>query len=260
MIRRFPITAAAVAASAAAAAVAVAAPASAQTSTATPYWGGWYVGANAGGSWGNTTLRTQVTPGPNAGALPAADAAAISAASRDTSNKAGFTGGGQAGYNYVYNNQWLFGGEVDGGGMDIRSAATRPVPSPVTPAVVYTIDQSVSSGWIVTLRPRVGYIYSNMLFYGTIGFAWANIKYQAALSSNATPQRLTAESNTTKTGFAGGVGVGYAIDQHWSARGEWLYADLGHANAANVSGTYATVRADDNVAANLVRVGVDYRF
>jgi len=54
--------------------------------------------------------------------------------------------------------------------------------------------------------------------------------------------------------------MAYAWDPHWQFRGEWLYADLGHANAATVTGTAATIKPDDNVAANLVRVGVDYRF
>ena len=77
-----------------------------------------------------------------------ADAAAISAASHDTSNKAGFTGGAQGGYNYIYNNQWLFGGEVDWEGIDIRSASNKGVPSTVVPGAVYTLSQDVSAGWL----------------------------------------------------------------------------------------------------------------
>ncbi len=242
-------------------ACAIAAPASSQDASANPYWGGWYVGANVGGSWADTKLRTTVTTANPLGALASADAAAISAASHDTSNKAGFTGGAQAGYNYVYDNQWLFGGEVDWEGIDIRSASNRAVPSTVVPGAVYNLSQEVSAGWLATLRPRVGYIYNNnLLLYGTIGFAWADLKYQASLSTNTNLPPISAESNTTKTGWAGGVGLGYAFNPHWSMRGEWLYTDLGHANTAAVSGTYATVKPDDNVAANLVRVGLDYRF
>jgi hypothetical protein len=54
--------------------------------------------------------------------------------------------------------------------------------------------------------------------------------------------------------------MSYAWSPHLQFRGEWLYADLGKANAATVSGTYATIKPDDNVAANLVRAGFDYRF
>jgi outer membrane immunogenic protein len=123
---------------------AVAAPAWAQKPQGTPpadFWSGWYVGGNVGGSWGDTKLRTQVTPGSGAGAISGGDAAAIAAASHDTSNKAGFTGGAQGGYNYIYNNMWLFGLEGDIGGMDIRSSSTKPIASTVTPGTVYTLNQ-----------------------------------------------------------------------------------------------------------------------
>jgi outer membrane immunogenic protein len=242
---------------------AVAAPALAQKPQGTPpadFWSGWYVGGNVGGSWADTKLRTQVTPGTGAAGISAADAAAISAASHDTSNKAGFTGGAQGGYNYLYNNMWLFGVEGDIGGMDIRSSATKPLASTVVPGRVYTINQEVNAGWLITLRPRVGYTYNRYLVYGTIGVAWADLKYQASLTSNSGMPPLAASSSATKTGWAGGIGVAYAYSPNWHLRGEWLYADLGHANAATLSATSASIRPDDNVAANLVRVGVDYRF
>jgi outer membrane immunogenic protein len=242
---------------------AVAAPASAQKPQGNPpadWWSGWYVGGNAGGSWGDTKLRTSVTPGSGAGALSPADAAAISAASHDTSNKAGFTGGIQGGYNYLYNNAWLFGIEGDFEGMDIRSASTKPVPGTVNPANLYTISQDVTAGWLATIRPRVGYTYNQYLFYGTIGFAWADLKYNASLTSNTALPPLSTSTSTTKTGWAGGIGMAYAWNPHLQFRGEWLYADLGHANAATLNATGASIKPDDNVAANLVRVGVDYRF
>ncbi len=31
----------------------------------------------------------------------------------------------------------------------------------------YTINQSVSTSWLFTARPRIGYVYNNWLFYGT---------------------------------------------------------------------------------------------
>jgi outer membrane immunogenic protein len=134
------------------------------------------------------------------------------------------------------------------------------VPSTVVPAAVYTIDHQVSAGWLATARARFGHAYNQYLVYGTIGFAWADLKYQAALSSNTALPRLAGESNTTKTGWAGGIGVAYAWSPDWHLRGEWLYADLGHANAATINGTGASIRPDDNVAANLVRIGIDYRY
>jgi outer membrane immunogenic protein len=242
---------------------AIAAPASAQNlgpGDRANWWGGWYVGGNVGGAWADTKLRTSVIPGTGAGAISAADAAAISAASHDTGNKAGFTGGVQGGYGILYNHMWMFGIEGDFEGMDIKSTTTKPLASTTTPGAVYTINQNVSAGWLATLRPRVGYVYNQYLVYGTIGFAWADLKYGASLSSNTALPTLTSSTSSTRTGWAGGIGAAYAFTPNWHLRGEWLYADLGRPNSATITATGASIRSNDNVAANLVRVGVDYRF
>jgi outer membrane immunogenic protein len=241
---------------------AIAAPASAQTPSdnRADWWGGWYVGGNAGGSWGDTKLQTSVIPGTGALAITPADAAAISAASHDTSNKAGFTGGIQGGYGFLYDHMWYFGLEGDWEGMDIKSSTVKPLASATVPGAVYTIHQNVSAGWLATIRPRVGYAYNQYLFYGTIGFAWADLKYGASLSSNTGLPTLTTSTSSTRTGWAGGLGAAYAFTPNWHVRGEWLYADLGRPNSATVNATGASIRSNDNVAANLVRVGVDYRF
>ncbi len=57
-------------------------------------WTGFYLGANVGGAWSNSTITDNVT-----------------GASLSTDNS-GFIGGGQVGFNYQVNN-WVFGVEWD---------------------------------------------------------------------------------------------------------------------------------------------------
>ena len=61
-------------------------------------WTGFYIGANIGGAWSNSTLTDNVT-----------------GASFSTNNS-GFIGGGQFGYNWQFNNNWVLGieGDIDG--------------------------------------------------------------------------------------------------------------------------------------------------
>jgi outer membrane immunogenic protein len=224
-----------------------------------PLWQGFYIGANAGGAWGDQKVSASVEPGNGTAPISAIDAAAISRASADKGNKGGFTGGVQGGYNYMMG-PWLLGLEADWEWLDVNTTSSKSVQSAllISPPLVYNLNQRVSTDWMVTLRPRVGYAFDNWLIYGTGGFAWSQLKYRAEISDNR-GNRASTDTSSTKTGWAAGVGAGYAITSQWSARGEWLYADFGHVGSATTN-SFATIRPNDSVKTNIVRVGVDYRF
>ncbi|MBM3642676.1 MAG: porin family protein, partial [Alphaproteobacteria bacterium] len=83
-----------------------------------PMWTGFYVGLNAGGTWGNSNnVRTWSAPIVNfPGSADAARYAAFSAfgASGITQgNTSGFIGGGQIGYNWQFYNSFVGGVEAD---------------------------------------------------------------------------------------------------------------------------------------------------
>jgi len=222
-------------------------------------WGGFYVGGNAGGSWGDQSVSASVEPGNGSAAISAIDAAAISRASALKSNKGAFTGGIQGGYNYMMG-PWLLGLEGDWDWLDLNTTSTKSAPSAllINPPVVYSLNQQVTTDWMVTLRPRIGYAFDRWLVYATGGLAWSELKYRADITDSR-GNRGVVDTNTTKTGWAAGVGAGYALTSQWSLRGEWLYADFGHVGTATTN-AFASVRPNDAVKANLVRVGADYRF
>src|SRR6202166_4182276 len=63
-------------------------------------WTGWYVGVNLGGSFGKAADTTTFRP-------------AATAMSSTSSRLDGVIGGGQIGYNWQVNNNWLLGLEAD---------------------------------------------------------------------------------------------------------------------------------------------------
>ncbi|WP_210114800.1 outer membrane protein, partial [Escherichia coli] len=65
-------------------------------------WNGFYIGANAGYSWGRDRVST-----------------AIAGVSRSDTD--GFSGGGQIGYNWQFSPNWVFGVEADIQGSNIES-------------------------------------------------------------------------------------------------------------------------------------------
>lgn len=258
MTRHLMLTTAAAAASLAV--LGTAAPALAQE--ASP-WSGFYVGGNLGGSWGDTSATVVTSPGTGTPALPAVDASAINAASHSSSNKTAFTGGVEGGYNYR-SGDWLFGIETDWGVMNLSETATSTTNAAIaiTPPVTYTIHQRVSTDWIWTLRPRIGIITDQWLFYATAGMAVANIKSSTQYDdTRASATSLTLPVNGSKTGWTAGLGGAYAFTPNWSIKGEWLYADFGHVSGAATSANgFVTVSTQASVKANMFRMGVDYRF
>ena len=259
-MRRSHLNAAALAASAAV--VAVGAPAVAQDQ-AMP-WNGWYVGANIGASWGDTSLHTMASAPPRVSqpiVIPPADISLINAGSSG-STKTGFVGGIEGGYNWRYGEYWLFGVETDYGALDVNKTNAQDFRSTAAVPITYTLRQRATSGWLWTLRPRAGFVTGPWLFYGTAGVAVGDAKLTVNLSDNRNANDgLGFSDSATKTGWTAGLGTGYAIGPQWSVKAEWLYVDLGsvHANAVSPNG-YVAVDSEAKMRSNVVRAGVDYRF
>jgi outer membrane immunogenic protein len=138
----------------------------------------------------------------------------------------GLTGG----YNYQFNPNWVLGAETD---IAFSNADTsRPAGK-------------FESGYIGTLRARLGYSVGNVMFYGTAGAAYGK--------GELTVGGLT--NDQTHWGWTIGAGVEAMLTQNVSAKFEYLYVDLSDKN-------YTTVGGPVNVGytTSLLRGGVNYRF
>jgi outer membrane immunogenic protein len=245
-------------AAAAAVALAAAAPAVAQED-----WTGFYVGANGGASWGDTSLRVQVGTGSGVIGVPPGDVGVINQTGSDDNNKTSFTGGLQAGYNYQ-SGSWLFGLETDFGFFDISQRRTNLYQSGllISPPVTYTLDQRVKTDWIWTLRPRLGYASGPWMGYVTGGIATSKTKIETRFADNRSPQNVAQlDKDDTDTGWVGGLGGAYAFSPNMSFRAEWLYVDFGKIHKT-VTGpnNFVTITPEASVKANIIRAGLDYKF
>jgi outer membrane immunogenic protein len=226
------------------------------------------VGGNAGGAWGRDAISTTNTfPVPP---FLAVDNAAVSSAASPTVNSNGFLGGVQAGYN-LQQGQWLFGVEADFDYMGLRGsnggtfpfASTLPGGAIGPPTSFFSTAASVSTNWLFTLRPRVGWVVNNWLVYATGGLAVAEEKFSQTITF-LPPFVSTNSFTTTRVGWTVGGGVEYGIDQHWSVKGEYLYVDLGTAGGSNgvitpaIAGYFNTSTA--HLTVNIARAGINYRF
>jgi len=139
----------------------------------------------------------------------------------------GLEGGLQAGYNWQ-SGQFVFGGETD---IQVSGADDTFAP------------YKFANPWFGTLRGRAGYAMNNILFYGTFGLAYGQLRGTF----------LGLDESKTHTGWAGGLGMEVGMTPNWSAKIEYLYMDLSN-RAYSITGT------SNGFETNMVRFGVNYHF
>jgi outer membrane immunogenic protein len=109
------------------------------------------------------------------------------------------------------------------------------------------IGCQVSSTWLATARGRVGVAWDRLLFYGTGGVAFQNVKFAVTAPPLTTPLATTIDA----VGWTAGGGVEFAISPNWSVKAEYLYVNFN--NQTIGPGTFTLIE-------NVVRGGVNYRF
>ncbi|THD72200.1 MAG: porin family protein [Bradyrhizobium sp.] len=172
----------------------------------------------------NQPLNAYSWAGPYLGANLGYDWGSVA---NNPAKPSGFEGGVQAGYNWQ-SGPWVFG--VEG---DIEATAADDTFAP----------WKFSNPWFGTARGRVGYALNNILFYGTGGLAFGELRGETFGLS---------ESHTT-VGWTAGVGTEFGLTQNLSAKVEYLYVDLSDSH-------FVVTGASNGYRFGLVRAGLNYHF
>ncbi len=211
-------------------------------SVASYNWTGWYMGLNAGGAWGVSDTS------PN---LPAGFAPAVVATATAKLSGSGFTGGGQFGYNWQFNNV------VTGLEADINYTDLNTTRSALVPGFINQVDQSFKSDWLTTFRGRLGLAWDQTLVYATGGLAVADIRLMESTGFGT----VTASRSGTRAGYAIGGGAEWGFAQGWTVKAEYLRVDLGTVNnIVNTLGFPPTDFYANRVTENIARLGLNRRF
>jgi outer membrane immunogenic protein len=139
----------------------------------------------------------------------------------------GFEGGVQAGYN------WQTGPVVFGVEGDIQATGANETFAP----------WKFSNPWFGTVRGRVGYAFSNIMFFGTGGLAFGELRGET----------FGLSETHTRAGWTVGAGTEFGLTQNWSAKIEYLYVDLANSN-------FVITGASNGYRFGVLRAGVNYRF
>ena len=182
-------------------------------------WAGLYVGLNAGYGWGKADWSSSLGTG--------------------SSSPGGSLLGGTVGFN-MQTGAFVYGVEGDVDASWMRDSSS-------TGAACGVAGCGVQTSWFGTARGRVGYAFDRALFYVTAGGAFADVQ----MSTGGT----TATAN--RAGWTAGLGLEYALLGPWSAKVDYLYADLGSAGCGtSVCGVDTTA----SFKTSIIRLGVNYRF
>jgi outer membrane immunogenic protein len=185
-------------------------------------WTGFYIGINGGYNFGKADFT--------------------GAAGNGSVNPTGALAGGTIGYNLQWSS-WVFGIEGDFDASWVKGTDTT--------AGTFCgggTGCEFKNRWFATGRGRVGYAFNHVLPYFTGGLAFGDERLTA-------PTGLS-ESNT-RVGATIGGGLEYAFMGPWSAKIEYLYADLGKWTCSAATCGAAT---DVTYKTNIVRGGINYRF
>jgi outer membrane immunogenic protein len=210
-----------------------AAPAYPSAFSPVPYynWTGLYVGANAGGGFGNPDWYDMFD---GIGGRYNASSGLV---------------GGTVGYNAMTLAPFVLGEEVDLDASRFRTTVVTPVCSP---------GCEFRSDWVGTARLRFGVAVDKFLPYVTGGLSFAQLSTDIV----GVPFGSLTKINLSWTA---GVGLEYLLWDRWSAKLEYLYIDSRGISCTTACGVVVAptstgiVPVSFNLHENVVRLGLNYR-
>ena len=228
-------------------------------------WSGWYVGANAGYSWGTSAIDYAQDPGSTFGVPPFAAGGTLSSSVSPKS----FIGGGQFGFNYQ-TGVWVLGIETDIAWRNRTDSVSYVLNTLFSDNLTLSDEQK----WAGTLRGRIGLTsaaMSNWLFYVTGGLAYGSLEHSVTQFCNiGCTQTRTFSDSVTKAGWTLGGGVEVALTRNWSLGAEYLYMDFGTSTlsaagafvppAPNPGTTFPNTTASFHDKSQVARLKLNYRF
>ncbi len=228
-------------------------------------WNGSYMGLEIGGVWSDNNGSNLNLPywdpryaflgsvggTPNLFFLPYGN--------QGGGGSGGVVGGYYGGYNLQITPSIVVGYESDFSGTSLSGnnnsgGSYNFYPSPLLPNGGVLIPVSPFNGsklsltWLGTVRGRAGWLFTpTLLVYGTGGFAYGETN--------------PFSFGGTATGWTAGGGVEWMFAPNWSAKVEYLHAELSGGGDNNGGWGWGWNIADRHrLDLNLVRAGVAYHF
>jgi outer membrane immunogenic protein len=210
-------------------------------------WDGFYIGAHVGHAWGDFEASD---------VDPVFDALIAEDLNHDPQ---GWLYGGQIGYNWQMQSQWVFGVEADIAGSEVDGGVTYDFPFGIGDN--FTDAQTMELQYFATIRGRLGYDTGGALLFLTAGYALAKVDANFAttlIGPGPIPDgALEAGDSNTHGGWVVGAGFETWLRDNISLKAEYLYADLDE----EIYQPVATVAGEPfEFTVQTIRVGINVHF
>jgi len=220
-------------------------------------WRGLYVGVAGGGSLpldrSETLQAASGLVGPFYDLHP------------PSQERGGIVFGGLAGYNFQAGHVVL-GAETE---LNLLYGRRGPSGTFIAPpafaglgVLTYTLARPYSDGnYFGSFRGRLGYTIDNALLYATFGVASGGWRSASGLFlNNFAPGNLfsSGETASTRMKFVAGGGLEWGLDDHWSARAEYLFLDQSYGIQLFDNGAYFDFLSKTRAQSHVFRVGLLY--
>ena len=202
-------------------------------------WSGFYIGADGGGGRSQKCWTNTATPaGPT-----------IPVVSEGCHSASGGLVGGQIGYRWQGAN-WVYGLEGQGDWANFKGSNASLFP-------FAAINQTKISA-LGLLTAQVGYAWDNVLWYGKVGGAVTNDKYNGIVTATG-----VAFDQATETRWGGAIGTGVEVGfaPNWSVGVEYDHLFMANRNLSFTTPAGAATRTDRITQdVDIATVRVNYRF
>jgi high affinity Mn2+ porin len=221
-------------------------------------WAGLHIGVNAGGGLPIASGGTlQAGSGFTSGAFD------LAAPNRD---RAGASFGAQIGYDWQHG-PWVYGLETDLNFLGLRRASTGIFPAPAAyrplGITAYGLTSDENGDYFASIRARLGYAFDRTLLYATGGIAaggWRGASNLVFYDAGALGLFFAPLSKSSRMKYAIGGGIEQALDDHVSARLEYLYVNQQLQNRVYDNNFSFQFAARQRSEAHVLRLGLNYRF
>jgi outer membrane immunogenic protein len=234
-------------------------------------WTGFYVGGTVGAAWTHSDVSLSAANDPSSALVwNAADIPGLNALGSPNLRAANAIFGAKAGYNQQWG-VWVLGLEGDISYLRFNQTSNtsgNPFLTFAPGSAAFT--ENVSTNWVATVRPRIGYAFDRALAYATGGFAFGRVGFSNSYIGFSPHgfgnETLNLSASQTKTGWSLGGGVDYALTNNWILSLEYLHVDLGTLStsgtvrqASNAAVT-STMNFSVKLQSDIVRAGIAYKF
>jgi opacity protein-like surface antigen len=204
-------------------------------------WTGFRAGAFAAWAWSRNDFSSYNT----------LNGAFVTSGADDAST---FHGGLAIGYDFMTASRLVLGASASVA-LGTASSSTTSNAAGTNVSTSHSADQVGGN-----VLAKVGYAFGDYLPYLAGGWAWSTettTRTQLVGTTGLATPGTAEQANIYRNGWTLGGGLSYRVWGNWEVFGQYLYTKYG---AINVTYPAAQRRVDSSVSANLVSLGVDYKF